>query len=76
MIQNYTRRVKEEQHFRHALVATMKVAKKEQTEIVSFLTFFSNLILLVQFKYERKELQNNRRAIEVFSEILDNLEEN
>ena len=35
MIQNYTRRVKEEQHFRHALVATMKVAKKEQTEIVS-----------------------------------------
>jgi len=61
MIQNYTRRVKEEQHFRHALLATLKVAKKEQTEI---------------FKYERKELINNRRAIEVFSEILDNLEEN
>ena len=36
MIQTYTRRVKEEQNFRHALLATMKVAKKEQTEIVSF----------------------------------------
>ena len=38
MIQTYTRRVKEEQNFRHALLATMKVAKKEQTEIVSFVS--------------------------------------
>ena len=35
MIQTYTRRVKEEQNFRQALLTTMKVAKKEQTEIVS-----------------------------------------
>ena len=39
MIQTYTRRVKEEQNFRQALLTTMKVAKKEQTEIVSEIIF-------------------------------------
>lgn len=59
MVSEFTTRVKEEQQFRQTLYKTMKIAKKEQANI---------------FGYERKELTNNRRIIEVFSGILDNLE--
>lgn len=59
MVSQFTRRVKEEQSFRQTLCKTIKTAKKEQTNI---------------FSYERKELTNNRRIIEVFSGILDNLD--
>lgn len=60
MVSTYTGRIKDEQTFRTKLTKTMKVAHCEQTAI---------------FRYQRKELRNNRRIIEVFSNILDKLED-
>jgi len=60
MVSNYTLRIKDEQKFRQALTKTMKIAHREQTSV---------------FKYQRKELRNNRRIIEVFSTILDKLDD-
>jgi len=60
MVTQYVTQMKDEQTFRNKLAKTMKVAHIEQTAI---------------FKYQRKELRNNRRIIEAFSNILDGLED-
>jgi len=60
MVTTYVTQMKDEQAFRNKLAKTMKVAHIEQTAI---------------FKYQRKELRNNRRIIEAFSSILDGLED-
>jgi regulator of Ty1 transposition protein 103 len=56
----FTDRVMDEQKYRTVLTKTLMHAKNEQ---------------LAVFKHQKKELKNNRRIIEAFSNILDGLDE-
>lgn len=60
LVTTFTDRVKDEQKYRSVLAKTLKLAKIEQTAV---------------FKHQRRDLRNNRRIIEAFSNILDRLDE-
>ena len=60
---------------RTVLTKTLMHAKNEQLAVVRNLICRSKTYHPFQFKHQKKDLKNNRRIIEAFSNILDGLDE-